>query len=438
MNCRVVAFVVAMLVAVGCSSSPGGQVAGAARTAETAATAAVSANSSAAPGAVAGAQVAKRAVSAVRSQAPTRSAESVPFGVADVVLGTEPPPSGLQRSLGPGEPPGPMLAWGGNRGAASLQQDPGGPMLGTTTTLWPSGEPLGGWFAPWDAPLDEVRVVPATLAVSGGVLRGLMRNWSRYLWAYGVTVNAGGREFAWPLSVQPGEVAPFEIIGWDAAADPEQIQISVSADMLSHIDISRGYETRAPLSMVRHAYPLGHWRWGVFSEELRERFPQVTPDTPAGSIPEFSLSWHVGRPSAIRFRPSLDADTRPPRVEDLVVSDLRAYGAVWDRCGRIIDVGPAGINGWTDDGRDFVRVSSLPHPDAELGNTTLWVSFDVYAVPDPHCEPQLPGHERTGMAALILDGTPIDDNSEWGPPHDGFPGAVVLWIGAAHPEQNSG
>ena len=437
MNRRVIAAAIATLVAVGCSASPDGHIANAAQTAAPAGTTAVSASSSAAPRAIAGTQVVETTASAARTAAPTRSAEAVPFGVPDVMLGTEPPPSGLQRRLGPGEPPGPMLAWGGNRGAAARQQDPGGPTLGTVSSLWP-GEPLGGWFAPWDAPLDEVRVLPATVAVSGGVLRGLVRNWSRYLWAYGVIVDAGGREFAWPLSVQPGEVAPFEIAGWDGPVDPEQIQISVSADMLSHIDISRAYETRADLGMVRLAFPPDHWRWSVFREQLRERYPQVTTDTPAGSIAEFAVDWHADWPEAIRFRPSLDADLRALRAGDLAISDLRAYGAVWDRCGRIIDVGPADIYGWTNDLEDIVRVSSIPHPDVELDNWWLWVDFDVYAVPDPHCGQQLPGHELTGMEALILDGTPIDDNSEFGPPHDAFPGAVVLWIGAAQPEQDTG
>ena len=60
------------------------------------------------------------------------------------------------------------------------------------------GEPFGIEFAPVDAPVDEVRVLPGTVAVSGGVLRGLVRNWSRHLWAYGVTVTVGEQAFEWP------------------------------------------------------------------------------------------------------------------------------------------------------------------------------------------------------------------------------------------------
>ncbi|WP_419551636.1 hypothetical protein [Candidatus Poriferisodalis sp.] len=103
-------------------------------------------------------------------------------------------------------------------------------------------ERLGGiWFAPWDAPLDEVRVLVETIAVRDGVLRGLMRNWSRHLWAYGLTVSAGGREFVWPLSVQPGEIAPFEIHGWDGPTDPDLIELSVLAEMSWHADLSRAF-----------------------------------------------------------------------------------------------------------------------------------------------------------------------------------------------------
>ena len=93
-----------------------------------------------------------------------------------------------------------------------------------------------------DDPIDEVRVLADTVAVRDGVLRGLVRNLSRTLWAYGVTVSAEGKSWQWPLSVQPGEVAPFEINGWSGPDDPEQIDLTVTAQMSPKGDISRSYD----------------------------------------------------------------------------------------------------------------------------------------------------------------------------------------------------
>lgn len=116
----------------------------------------------------------------------------------------------------------------------------------------PSARPLGfhsignsGLFdieyADIDSPIDEVLVLADTVAVRDGVLRGLMRNWSRTLWAYGVTVSAGGKSWQWPLSIQPGEVAPFEIDGWDGSEEPEHIGLDVTAHMSPKMDLSRAY-----------------------------------------------------------------------------------------------------------------------------------------------------------------------------------------------------
>lgn len=101
---------------------------------------------------------------------------------------------------------------------------------------------LGILYSSIDDPIDEVRVLADSVNVRNGALRGAVRNWSRHQWAYGVVVSAGGREWAWPLSVQPGETAPFEFEGWDGPADLEQIQISVTAEMSVQADISRSFE----------------------------------------------------------------------------------------------------------------------------------------------------------------------------------------------------
>ena len=93
-----------------------------------------------------------------------------------------------------------------------------------------------------DDPIDEVRVLADTVAVRDGMLRGLVRNLSRALWAYGVTVGAEGKSWQWPLSIQPGGVAPFEIEGWDGSDDSDQIDLTVIAHMSPKGDVSRSYD----------------------------------------------------------------------------------------------------------------------------------------------------------------------------------------------------
>ena len=91
-------------------------------------------------------------------------------------------------------------------------------------------------------PVDAVRVLPGTVAVgSDGALRGLVRNWSRTRWAYGTVVVAGGVEWVWPLSIQPGEMAPFEIKNWHGPSDPSLIDFSVMAEMSDEADLSRAW-----------------------------------------------------------------------------------------------------------------------------------------------------------------------------------------------------
>lgn len=116
----------------------------------------------------------------------------------------------------------------------------------------PSARPLGyhrgsnnGLFdieySDIESPVDEVRVLADTVAVRDGVLRGLVRNWSRTLWAYRVIVTGGGKSWQWPLSIQPGEVAPFELEDWHGPHDPEHVGLAVEAHMSPKADLSRSY-----------------------------------------------------------------------------------------------------------------------------------------------------------------------------------------------------
>ena len=121
-----------------------------------------------------------------------------------------------------------------------------------------------------DQAVDELRVEPESVSVIDGVVRGLVRNWSRELWAYDVSVTLGDDSWDWPLSVQPGEIAPFEIEGWtDELPDPAQF--SIDAEFSPEIDVSRAwFATSSP--GVRWHWPNGLRAEG-YPAELYESLP---------------------------------------------------------------------------------------------------------------------------------------------------------------------
>lgn len=97
---------------------------------------------------------------------------------------------------------------------------------------------------------DEVVVLEETVTVRDGVVRGLVHNLSRTLYARDLTVTAQAPDFEegdggadgvwrWPLTVQPGERAPFEIAGWEGSTEAEMIDLSVTASFSPEMDIGR-------------------------------------------------------------------------------------------------------------------------------------------------------------------------------------------------------
>ena len=292
-------------------------------------------------------------------------------------------------------------------------------------------ERLGGiWFAPWDDPLDEVGVLAGSVAVREGALRGLVRNWSRHLWAYGVTVSAGGRVFEWPLSIQPGEIAPFEIHDWDGPPEAEQIEFDIDAEMSWHADPSRAFSTFG----TWEKYLVGEYAQRPMADAVRDRYPQVTADVAPGAVSAGILESGTMRLEVPDSHPSLEDD-----FENLTVEDLRGYGALFDRDGRIVDVAAATVGRfWYAEGdgesdswqrQRWEDVPSLPHRD--LGLIGVDVRLDVH-VPWPDLEAlnwQLPRSDYPGM----LRAFPEDGDWRW----VYIEGGYIFWIGAAHPERDA-
>ena len=308
--------------------------------------------------------------------------------------------------------------------ARAMTLPDGTPAMGYTDS-W--SEPFVTKFAPWDAPLDEVRILPQTVAVRGGVLRGVVRNWSRHLWAYEVTVSAEGHDFVWPLSVQPGEIAPFEIHGWDGLTDPDLIEFAVDADMSWHTDPSRAFERGIGPTLWA-----GDTTKRPMPQGLRDRYPTLTADIASDSVSVGIVRWDTGlrKPDS---HPSLaDEIGGLHEAGDLVVDDLRGYGMVFDYAGRVLDVGPAILTTgrssiWEAGGPPVVEVRGVPVQGSESGaEYSLDVRLDVHVV-GPEPEGGLGEHHYADLRVF--------DAERW---YRGtLDGGFVLWVGAAYPARDS-
>ena len=89
---------------------------------------------------------------------------------------------------------------------------------------------------------DEVVVLVDTVSVSDGVIRGLVHNLSEVFYARDVIVEVDGLSWWWPLTLQPGERAPFEITGWDRNTNPIEAGLTVTANMSTTYDLSRSFD----------------------------------------------------------------------------------------------------------------------------------------------------------------------------------------------------
>ena len=240
--------------------------------------------------------------------------------------------------------------------------------LPSGTTAW--GTLMAGHeleYADPDAPMDVVRVLTDSVAVRNGTLRGLVRNWSRRHFAYGTTVSAGEGAWHWPLSIQPGEVAPFEIENWTGPLQAGEIEFTVDTELSLEVDISRAWhisdyptsESAGADEASRRGYP----------DEVVALLPQrgsfLLSSVRAES--EFADRWG---PFVGSSHPSL------ARFAGLVqIEDLRGYVALLDGYGgRVMDVVQAWpvVAGWVPDNgtgeraRRYLEASRHPFkPDVE-------------------------------------------------------------------------
>lgn len=283
-------------------------------------------------------------------------------------------------------------------------------------------------FADAGAALDAVRLLDGSVTAAGGTLRGMVRNWSRTQWAYEVSVTAHGRTFEWPLSLQPGELGPFQITSWNGPIDPDDIDLLVSAKMVPEADLSRSFS-------FYYGRP-----WRGNASDISGDHPQHILDAlPSDGSHEIWRSWAefsqpVSHPwfsdSSSWFR----ADHRDSLINQLRFDDLRAYVAFFTYSydsGNHDHVSPS-----VPVLRDLHELALLsPLATGGYGEVNKWpiwrIDRDwlydrdpqlimVFHVPNGLDDPEL-------LTALGVDPEQLDKGLNW-----------TVWIGAAHPEQDSG
>lgn len=296
-------------------------------------------------------------------------------------------------------------------------------------TLPLGAQPLGLWpqtggrfgcggiqYAEPSVPVDEVRLLPETVFVADGSLRGLVRNWSRALWAWDVQVHADGRVYRWPLTVQPGETAPFELPDWDGPADAAFVGFSVTAEMSVDADISRALEIDGnmlspylcPGDRVSAQGGLADPGYGVvLLPEVLDDFPSDVLETEClrrlrvGGLVvhrDYSDGIDVG---ITRSHPSMHGRLAPG-----LIGELRAYLARLDEAGRVTDL--LRLTPFNSGGPVFdLNLNVVRDEDGEARHVPESITREY---------PPLDG--ATAYVELLFE--------------DPFPNDFMIWVGGAH------
>lgn len=222
----------------------------------------------------------------------------------------------------------------------------------------PPDIPLGYFgHLDWTFPLediDEVVLVEGSVLVRDGVVRGLVRNLSKTLFAREVTVTArpvAGKESEnnnaqaasgrFPLTVQPGERAPFEINGWAGSDNPADIELEVTANLSTNVDITRSFGFGTGGTITTRA---------IDEEIFRNFVPRFVYQAEKHKIPD------DGRFNIEYISAGLAAPTSHPSLTDQVlnqtIEDLRVYMALIGN-GKVHDIVEPPL---------YVSALSAPHP----------------------------------------------------------------------------
>lgn len=168
---------------------------------------------------------------------------------------------------------------------------------------------------------QPVSVLGESLYYDAGTLRGLVRNWSPSQFAYGVQVSLGDAVWQWPLSIQPGERAPFQLDGLTLSEIPDVENLSVEARMRDEADLSRAFDFGC-------SPPWFHGNASDFTHRVPDAVYETLP--PGGTHPMVLYCADANR--HISSLPDAEHDNEP-----VVIDNLHSYVALMLR-GHVIEI----------------------------------------------------------------------------------------------------
>ena len=217
----------------------------------------------------------------------------------------------------------------------------------------PPGNLLGyyGLYYHVYEPVDEVRIIAESVTVADNTIRGLVQNLSDTLWARDMTVAADDKKWVWPLTVQPGEIAPFEIEEWTGTTDPAAIDLQVTATLSTTIDISRALQ----FTNIQDDF-IGTWEQ-YLTLNIYPAF--AVPEPPDGEFNYIEAFMDIEAPTS---HPSL-----ANQALNQTITGLTAYVAFIQglHSSRVTDVMPASTyyDRYAGPGTTMDPISQLPNPD---------------------------------------------------------------------------
>ncbi|MCY4176501.1 MAG: hypothetical protein OXD37_09275, partial [Acidimicrobiaceae bacterium] len=240
-----------------------------------------------------------------------------------------------------------------------------------------------GYQAPHDVfavetPVDEVIVLWDTIALRDDKLLGLVQNRSAALFAREVTVTLDEHESVFALTLQPGEVAPFELDAETLSALPERSEITVKAILSPDPDLSRAF-FGDPINIFN---PLGSVDWDVswvreqiadpnFGANWAPLDPSLDPDDEV-LIRLWQITVDLLEPTSHSNNAAVAAG-----LETLIIEDMRVYLTLLDEQDRVFAsrrLSPDNYSFLTD---SIQPLKSLPVVDND-GNLHYDFGLDFY------------------------------------------------------------
>ena len=280
--------------------------------------------------------------------------------------------------------------------------------------------------------VEEVVVLPDTVTLLDGTVRGFVRNLSEHMFARHVSVDttSGGicpnaEPWKWPLSIQPGELAPFQILKCDDASTVDDLDLEVSAVFSENVDLSRSFyimehnvgsvykdepgqvsarcNSEAPVrtyesGTYRYAVLRSHYYLHMCEDQFRAYFQNI--QTWYGSSDIGILEF---RDLYARIEQSTSHFGSKTNLILQTIPNVVAYAAIVNSNQQVIDVMPlqlyTSVYGDSPFGNRFVEVNQIPIPSVWSGDSVRMMV--MYPREDETIAEVCPVYDKVGEGPCV-------------------------------------